>query len=673
MPMDLDTISSELRSPDEEVRRLAVVELSRRPFESAMEFLFIAMGDESWRVRKEAVAVLAAANPTGDEVVERLIDLLRSSDNAGLRNSAVESLERLGQVAITPLCRYLEDPDHDLRKFVIDVLGSIGCASCVSLLVRSLEDTDPNVRVAAAENLGKIGDQSALPYLLQVLEREEVWLKFTVLDALAQIGAPVPLSALEPLLEERLLKRAVYDCLAVLGDGDCLPILFKGLGENARSARQSAGVALIRVRDRLSEDDAQTEVDLPLRLLRGSKTAEAMIAALNGADPAQLEPLVRLTGGIGDERATVPLLKLAGEERLRTSCLDALRQIGSIAIPRLLEHFSAADYQEKTIVAFLLGELGCSEATPLLVGGLADDFPGLRASCALALGRLASRGVSRAVARLLEDSEPQVRDAALQALQFLTLSDGETVEEICAEFVQSPSPDQRRQAALLLWGLADADRLSLLAKDEDPAVRRAAVSSLARVRLPQTVGHLSMALSDEDPEVRVSAAQALSEIGSPDVLEPLLVALSDPDPWVQTAALKGLSALGDRGALPGVRALLLKAHGPVLITGLTTLATVGGADELPAIEVALSDSDEEVVEAAIGIMSAFGDAWIDTHLDKLISHAHWGVRRSFVKTLAQLRGAQSLPLLERALEGESDSLVRGEIVGLIGRLSHAIQ
>jgi len=650
------------------VRRLAVGALAAHPFPLGKELLFLAMGDESWRVRKEAVAVLLSGEPVGAEAVEGLIALLRASDNAGLRNSAVESLERLGAAAVKPLCAHLGDPDHDLRKFVIDILGTIGSPTCLPLLVRALDDPDPNVRVAAAENLGKLGDRDALPYLLMVLQGGEVWLKFTVLDALALIGAPVPLASLAPLVKESLLKRAVYDCLGALGDTDCLPLLLAGVEERAKNAREAAAVALMRVRGRLSADERLTLVDQPLCLLKGTAGVKGVIASLESADAATLEALVRLAGLIGDERATQALLSAAREERLYAACREAFLAIGTPCLPELMERYPQAESAERALIAQLFGELGGREALELLLSGLGSESAELRASCAYALGRLAPQGACRQLAGLLDAPQPRVREAALEALQRLAVADRLGVTELCAELSRSRLSQHRRDAALLFCALGDGERLSLLAKDEDAEVRRAAVASLARVPLPQTAGHLALALMDEEPEVRLAATQALAELGGPQVLEPLLLALNDPDPWVQTASLKGLSALGDRSALPGVTALLARASGPVLIAGLATLAAVGGGEALAPVRAALSDGDEEVVEAAIGILAGFGPDWIEEHRAALIAHRHWGVRRSFVRAMAELLGERALPALAEALSRESDPLVKGEIVALMGRL-----
>jgi len=646
-----------------------VVGLARQPLEAAMPLLFSAMGDGSWRVRKDAVAALLAAQPLNVEVVEGIIDLLRSADNAGLRASAVELLERLGNRAVAPLCRHLDDPDHDLRKFVIDILGSIGSRACVPQLLAALDDPDPNVRVAAAENLGKIGDPEAQPRLLRILEGGDLWLKFTVLDALTRIGAPVPLAILEPLSKESLLRRAVYDCLGALGEPACVPLLVAGLAEPVRNARDAAAVALVRLRSRLDAAQADLLVDRPLKELKGGGCVAGLLASLDGNDTQVLEALVRIMGIMAEEQAVPGLLGVARQERHRGSCLQAFRGIGAAALPFLVQRFPEAHAAERAFMVQVIGELGLDQALDLIQEGLGDEAAALRAASVLALGKLAPAGASRILAGFLGDAAVEVREAALEALKRLSGREPQELTRICSELSQSARPERRRDAALLLASLADCDRLSLLAKDEDAGVRTAAVGSLARCGAGQSVGSLVMALVDEAPQVRIAAAQALGEVGGSEAVEPLLLALNDADPWVQTAALKGLAALGDAKAVPGVTALLAEARGPVLIAGLGTLAALAGGARLAPVEAALADADEEVVQAAIGILAGSGDAWIEAHRERLMAHRHWGVRRCFVRALAELMGAGAIGYLEEALARETDPLVRGEISSLLDRLT----
>ena len=78
--------------------------------------------------------------------------------------------------------------------------------------------------------------------------------------------------------------------------------------------------------------------------------------------------------------------------------------------------------------------------------------------------------------------------------------------------------EKRHSAATLFAALDDDEKLSLLVKDEDAMVRKAAVASLAGMNRLPGIPHLVMALADEDADVRSAVAGALGEIGGDDVL-----------------------------------------------------------------------------------------------------------------------------------------------------------
>ena len=123
------------------------------------------MGDGSWRVRKEAVDAFLAGSST-----RRASD--RSSGCLRRRKTPVCAIllsRRLSgwESAVPVLSLHMEDEDHDVRKFVVDILGNMGDVAAVPLLIKALDDRDPNVSAAAAENLGKIGDARAIPNLVR--------------------------------------------------------------------------------------------------------------------------------------------------------------------------------------------------------------------------------------------------------------------------------------------------------------------------------------------------------------------------------------------------------------------------------------------------------------------------------------------------------------------------
>ena len=661
-----DTLIEQLRSPDEETRRLAVVGLAEYPLAEAKEAFFVAMGDVSWRVRKEAVdAVLAGA--ASMEVMEALIGMLASQENAGLRNSAVEALERLGTLAVQALCRHIGDSDHDVRKFVIDILGSIGDAAAVPLLIHALDDPDPNVSASAAENLGKIADPRAVSPLVQALAKSDVWLRYTILEALSRIGKPVPIEVIIPLAAENLLKKAVFDCLGTIGDAEAVPILVEGLKEKVRNAREAAATALIKVRERLPDDLAARSMDTRLKALAGTPFVDGLLASLETSDRGLKEALVRILGLIGDDRSTARLLHGCRDDRLRRYCLLAFGNMGEAGTRSLLQAFPTADDEERCFIAFVCGELKYSGCAPLLRAGMADECAMLRKVCAVAAGKIELASLIEDLVPLLEDDETDVREGAIEALSRLAAREGAQVLGIANELAGADTFEERRFAAILYAALNDAEKLSLLIKDENAAVRKAAVDSLAELKSPVAVPHLVMALADEDADVRIAAAGALGEIGGDNVLEPLFLALKDEDPWVKCAALKSLGKLGSDRALAEIVETLEHGEGLVVISALETVAEIGGEKVSELVKKGLGNPDEEVVKAAIEILSRDGDGWLDEYGDKLLAHPHWDVRRSVIMAMAAHRGERALPRLRSVLETESDDLVKETITEIMDR------
>ncbi len=663
----LHVVTEQLRSPDEEIRRIAVVSLAGSPLEEVKESLYYAMGDASWRIRKEAVNTLIAV-PISADIMEELIAMLRDPDNAGLRNSAVEALERLGVRAVPVLCRHLTDLDHDVRKFIIDILGSIGAAESVPLLIQALDDSDPNVCAAAAENLGKIADERAVAPLLQALEKTDEWLRYTILEALVKIGKEVPMAAIAPLASENLLKKAVFDCLGAVGDSTALPLLVEGLKERVRNAREAAACALMTQRERICGTPAEQKVDSLIRELKGSPFVDGLITSLDTSDRRLQEALIKILGIIGDERATPTLLRGCNDDRLQRCSLQALKTMGEEIVASLSHLFTTADEGDRRLITYVCGELRFANCGSLLREGIRDTDPLVRRLSVVAAGKIGLAVRITDIAELLDDTELEVRAGAIEALTRLAEQGRETVLKIAQELAASNSPEKRRDAAVLFASLHDAEKLSLLIKDEDTRVRKAAVLSLAELKSATSVGHLVMALVDEDADVRIAAANALGDIGGSHVLEPLLLALRDEDPWVQCASLRGLGKLGSEKGVPGIMEALAHTAGPVLIAALEALVDIQGGRSCVVVREALENQDEEVVKAGIEMLSRFGDGWLDDYREKLLAHPHWDVRGSFIKAMAALRGREALSCLQSALETETDELVRNLIIETMDRV-----
>ncbi len=662
----LQKLGKSLSSSDEEKRRLAVTGLAGYPIAEIKGHLFQALGDESWRVRKEAVELLSGFSFSRG-MIEELIALLRSRDNAGLRNAAVEILVRLGKDAVPALSPYVNDADHDVRKFIVDIMGSIADASFVPVLILALDDPDLNVCTAAVENLGKIGDQRSVVPLLKTLEKPDVWLQYAVLEALGRIGGPVPVSAVAPLAGHNLLKKAVYECLGSVGGMEAVPILLEGLGDKSKSARQSAACALEKVRERLPAGVAAEAVDPGLRKFKGSPAVERLLESVSSPDMAVRKAIVKILGIIGDERGAGALLRGCGDDCLRSCCLQAFKIMGGIVAPFLESEYPSADEGERCIIMYLCGEMGLKDCAPLLERGFSDTLPSVRKEAVMACGKLGLAGLIPKIAALLDDFDAEVREGAIVALARLVETDREGVARIAASLVSDADPEKRRDSAHLFGALQDTERLSLLMKDEDVTVRKTAVSALADLKNRASAGHLLMALVDEDPEVRIAAASALGDTAGENAIDSLILLLKDEDPWVQCAALKSLGRLKGGKAAHVVESMLAGATGAVMIAALEALGSIGGDRAIGLLEKALKSDDEEVVKTAMALLARTGNKWAKKHRDELLGHCHWDVRNSFARHLADLLGGEALPYLKKALATENDDLVRAQIKELVER------
>ncbi len=661
-----EAIVNSLSSPEEEIRRIAVVALSPFTLEKTSSHLFRAMGDTSWRVRKEAVEVFLSSHDA-EQFIGALFDLLGSQDNAGLRNSAAEALVRLGKSSLPVLAAHAQDSDCDVRKFVVDILGAVGDTSSVQLLVRALEDSDPNVAISAAENLGNIGCAEAIPPLLAALSREDITFRYTILEALGRIGEPLPLQTVAPFLSEGLLKKAVYECLGSAGGADAASLLVKGLAESGKSVRETAVKAIMAIRDRDPEEWSLNAGDALLGALSGTSVVEGLLALLDNPDINLRRSLIRIFGLIGDPRTAGAILRSCRNEHLLPDCIPSLRSLGTVTIGFLEEEYLLADDGERANILRLCGAMAMNESAPLLQKALDDSSPQVREAAVRSVGKIGLVDLIAELSTLLGDFDQDVRLAALETLALLATLDAPSVGRIAASLSVSDDPDKRRDSACLCGVLRDGGRLSLLMKDEDDLVRRTAVQGLATLGGVDAIHHLTMALTDENSGVRIAAASTLGEMEQQDAVEPLVLVMEDPDPWVRCAALRSLGKIGGDVALAAIEKTLDRADGLVSLAALDALRHFDTERSRELARRATVNSDGDVVKVAIEILVELGDSWLDAHGEEFLCHPHWDVRNTMVRYLAEKRGREALPLLQCRLEQETDDLVKGRIVEILER------
>jgi len=112
--------------------------------------------EESSRAVQEAI-VSALIRLGSRDVVRRCAELLRS-ENAYVRNAAIEVLQALEEKSLEVVRELLSEADPDVRLFAVNILGELRVKEAAELVRRVVaEDPEVNVVAAAVENLGEMG------------------------------------------------------------------------------------------------------------------------------------------------------------------------------------------------------------------------------------------------------------------------------------------------------------------------------------------------------------------------------------------------------------------------------------------------------------------------------------------------------------------------------------
>lgn len=688
MSDQLEVARAAFAAGDEEVRRAAVAQLAVEPDAAeagaALAFFVEAMGDDSWRVRKEA-AGRAATWPERGRAAEAMVAALAEPENVGRRNAAVEALVRMGSFALPPLVDALgRRPEH--RKLIVDALGLIGDRRAAVPLGESLDDADENVRAAAAESLGRVGGPEAAEALTRALGRGELLLSVAALDGLNRLGATLPVAVAAPLTETPVTRAGALEALGSAGDAEALPYLLNGLTDAGRSAREAAATGIVRLHRALDEP-GRRRVEGALRALP-EEAERRLTAALLEAGAAVRRAAATLLGWARRAQAVRPLALALGDADVHEAASEAIAQIGAGAVAQLCALAPELDAGLRAAIYAQFPRLGPAAADPrvqqLLAQALDEDDAEAAAAAARALGEVGGKDALGRLAGALGRS-PRLALAATQALSRLGARYYDEVRMLVHARGLAGSDAPHLCRVLGAMGRAeDAPLLLGALKADPPALRRAAAEALAGlVGASGAAGEevedaLCYALADESSEVRERAARALGALSSARAVAALTGACADAEPAVRAAAARALGqmplgAQAAQAARAALRTLARSSDGVTALHAVEALGRAGDdADEGLLLE-AIDREDAEVAKAAARALGqiggASGGARAVEALGRALAHPRWDVRRAAAQALGDRGGAPAQALLRARDAVEDDGLVREAIAEAQARAS----
>ena len=187
------------------IRAEAIRALGLVKYEAALPVLIVALDDPFDEVR--AVAVEALGQIADPSAVPALVSRL-SDQSRHQRVRLVQALERFGHAVVPQLLEHVKTHPEE-AAIVAELLGSVGAASALDLLIEWCSDPRPEVRAAALHGIGTIGvDERAYYHVLRALSDEAEQPRAMAAWALGRSGRQDAASYIAPRLNDEWIVAA---------------------------------------------------------------------------------------------------------------------------------------------------------------------------------------------------------------------------------------------------------------------------------------------------------------------------------------------------------------------------------------------------------------------------------------------------------------------------------
>jgi HEAT repeat protein len=451
----------------------------------------------------------------------------------------------------------------------------------------------------ACRSLRQIGTVNCIPALAALLPDEK--LSHMARYALEPMPYPEAGQALRDALAktEGMPKAGVIISIGARRDTEAMPLLVPLLKDpNMDIARTAAG-ALGRI---ATPEAANALMDFRsgvAELLRPA-LAEGLLAA---AERFVLDGKVELAAPIYSE-----LLTSSWPMHVRMGAFRGMAYAQASQAPqRLIEALSGNEPLFRDMAAQIIAETSGADATRPYAAAL----PKLPADGQAALLRgLADRGDPAArpeAAQCVTSSDKQVKLAAVKALG--TLGSVEDVNALAGllSLDDAEIADAAMVSLTTMPGKGVNPAIAAAVPAAPPAARARLLDLLANRRAEQAVPLAVTGLKDTDVSVRLASLRALAPLGTKEEVPAVLLALANTsDASERSAAEKALGAICSRGGdqmLPLVLDAMTGAGIETHLVLLRVLARIGGPKALETVLAALNDSDGQISDEAVRLLS----------------------------------------------------------------------
>jgi HEAT repeat protein len=482
------------------------------------------------RVRTEVVEALVRH---GHRVADRLLEELTSDDDA-IRLAAIAALGRIGDRRATPALVAVLGDEPDLVAAAASALARLGDARAFEPLLKLAAHRDPSVRRATIGALNSLGHPDMPSRVAGMLDDPDPCVRESAVRIAGYFGYPETAARLLARASDPVesVRRAALEHLPYLDDPAVVPTLIAALDEAAPRVRAAAAQAL-----------ARTEHPVAMG---------ALMRALKDRDTWVRYYAARSLGELGHPSAEDALTAVASSEdapHVRIAALEALgATAGSTASDALARLIGDSHPDVAAAALTALGRMADVEGLGPLQEALRSADSSRRQAAVRALVAHAGQGA----VPLLEwtaaaDADPAVARAALDGLGEMAAGGGASADGAVEALTALLADQRQREAVVVALGALPVVRIAMIGRGLGhpmPAVRRATLEALARLRHTESTSLIESALADNSADVREAAVIALARLGTVGLADKLSrIARQDPSKPVRRAAAAALGRL----------------------------------------------------------------------------------------------------------------------------------
>ncbi len=451
------------------------------------------------------------------------LDQMQATAGAGTPGATPTSIQQSEISTLEGIQTALKSPDPvTVMNGLKGAAGSRDPQLVPALLPLLATTVDPRLAAAAVTVLGLVASPDAVRGIIAALKASDHRVRANAVEALANLNRPEHLPLLVPFLsdQDNRVRGNAARSLTAAGTAAALGTLERMLASPDVAWRDSATFAL--------------------SLLNSDQAVELLEQAADDADPGVASKAI---GG---------LRRLAQKGQAAATLAVAKRQARANAQP-------ASDSPEN-----LLGSLDLGAAA--VRDDLAARDPAVRLKAAFSASQDGNKdAVGPLLARLKVEADPKVKATIISAVGGLGQS--AEVVPVLLPFLKDPD-DRTRANTVEILGRHHIDAPGVVAAliplldDENNRTKTNAILSLRKSLGAMAYQRLSDMAADSEPFLRRSALFALDELGGPEAVEPVLMLAIDADIAIRKRAIEVLGRLAANNVPTAAEALAKAAtHG----------------------------------------------------------------------------------------------------------------